>query len=713
MTWDRKHRRRLATIMAVVLASCAAPQLASAETVPLPGGAATGTGLDDEFYGMSCPSAGSCVAVGFYYEPSGDWQGLIATEAAGSWSGQQASLASLPSVSSTPAATLDGVSCTSVGNCVAVGSYADAGDDYQGLVETETDGSWTAGKLPLAGLPSTATDPEVDLRSIACPSAGSCVAVGDYQDGSGHEQALIATESSGSWTAHRADLSSFSTYSDPYANLVQVSCGSTGNCAAVGSWRDAADNDEGLIETESNGTWSTSRPDLSHLASVASGPEDTLSSVACPAAGSCTVGGHYLDGSAGGGSNLPLLESETGGSWSPASEAPLPNNASTTASTQYAYVDAIACASSGNCTAVGDYRAAGATVDTEGFGVTATSGTWGSATQFSLPPGAAQNPYTYPGSIACTAPGSCVVGGVYADSNGNYDVLIARLSTGSWTTASIPQPTVSGLFPVAYASVSCAPGGYCGLAGGTLSWQAPTHNLAYLYDAPAAPASPSATVSGTSAQIGWTAPSDTGGLAVIGYTVTASDLTDGARGGQSASVGSPGASIGGLTPGDTYSFTITPISALGEGLPVTTASVNVPYPAPPTPPHPTPPLTVPYSTQQLTAALSSLLAPVGSASRLKQLERTHSFTFKWTPLEAGTVTVRWYAKTGKRKHLKRRLIASGAATATSTAAISVRVTLNGRGKRLVKHGKRFRVTATIRFVSGTTSVSATHTFTLH
>ena len=203
--------------------ACALPQVASAETVPLPAGALTGSAQYDDIYGMSCPAAGACVAVGWYEDSTSNDQAMIETQSSYAWSTQQASLTSLPGgVYSNPDAQLDDVSCNSGGDCVAVGDYIDASNHVQGLLDTDANGTWTASRLSTTGLPSVAADPEVNLNSISCPTSNFCVAVGSYNDSAGHQQPLIALDHSGTWSVQEADLSSFSTYSNPYGDLTQV-----------------------------------------------------------------------------------------------------------------------------------------------------------------------------------------------------------------------------------------------------------------------------------------------------------------------------------------------------------------------------------------------------------------------------------------------------------------------------------------------------------
>jgi hypothetical protein len=41
-------------------------------------------------------------------------------------------------------------------------------------------------------------NPHADLTSVSCTSPGNCTAVGDYTDNSGHVQGLLLTQASGS-----------------------------------------------------------------------------------------------------------------------------------------------------------------------------------------------------------------------------------------------------------------------------------------------------------------------------------------------------------------------------------------------------------------------------------------------------------------------------------------------------------------------------------
>ncbi len=86
---------------------------------------------------------------------------------------------------------------------------------------------------------------------------------------------------------------------------------------------------------------------------------------------------------------------------------------------------------------------------------------------------------------------------------------------------------------------------------------------------PGAPTIGTATAGNASATVTWTAPSSTGGSPITGYTVTAADSTNAARGGQLCgwTTGTLTCTVTGLTNGDSYTFTVTATNAAGTGPP--------------------------------------------------------------------------------------------------------------------------------------------------
>ena len=293
---------------------------------------------------VSCASAGNCTAVGMYFSSS-DRQGLLLSESSGSWTAAEAPLPS--DAGSLYGVILSSVSCPSVGNCTAVGSYLDSSSVNRGLLLSETSGSWTAVEAPLPG--TAGPNPNVHLVSVSCASVGNCTAVGFYADGSSHDQGLLLSETSGSWAVGlKAPLPAYAA-PNPNVSLGSVSCASVGNCAADGEYTDALGNQLGLLLTETSGSWATGVA-ASVPANAATNPDVFLGSVSCPSAGSCAALGSYTDSS---GHHQGLVLSESSGTWATGVEAGLPAGAGTDPMVS---LDSLSCSSAGNCVAVGYYR---------------------------------------------------------------------------------------------------------------------------------------------------------------------------------------------------------------------------------------------------------------------------------------------------------------------------------------------------------------------
>ncbi len=424
---------------------------------PLPADA--GTNPNVVVYSVSCASAGNCTAVGGYDFTSSNERGLLLSEMSGTWAtGVEASLPA--NARTNPFLQLGSVSCASAGNCTAVGSYFDSSGREQGVVFTETSGTWATGVEP--SLPANAgTNPSGSVYSVSCASAGNCTAIGGYTDSSGHSQGLLLTETSGTWaTGVEASLPA-NANTNPDVSLDSVSCASAGNCTAVGNYNDSYDNstvqDQGLLLTETSGTWATG-VDASLPAGAGTALYVNVQRVSCASAGNCTAVGGYEDSSF---NRHGLLWTETSGTWAPGVEAPLPANANNTG----AGLANISCASAGNCTAVGSYQDSSG--DGQGLLLSEMSGTWATGVEASLPANAGTNPDAYLGSVTCASAGNCTAVGSYTDSSGHQQGLVLTETSGTWglgVEASLPAN--AGTNPDATLdSVSCVSAGNCTAVG--------------------------------------------------------------------------------------------------------------------------------------------------------------------------------------------------------------------------------------------------------
>ena len=91
---------------------------------------------------------------------------------------------------------------------------------------------------------------------------------------------------------------------------------------------------------------------------------------------------------------------------------------------------------------------------------------------------------------------------------------------------------------------------------------------------PGPPTAVSAAVGNGYAVVSFNAPASNGGAAVLSYTVTAHDLVNTNRGGQTATFGNGPISVTQLTDGDMYTFTVTATNFIGAG-PASAASSPV------------------------------------------------------------------------------------------------------------------------------------------
>jgi hypothetical protein len=438
-------------------------------------GLSPAAGTDPEAYlaSVSCPGAGACVAVGIYDDSSQYQYGLIETLSSGTWTATTAPTTGLSPAARTtspgPDVFPEALSCPTVGSCAAVGYYSDSSGHPQGLLENLSSGTWTPTTAPTTGLsPAAGTDPGVYIESLSCPTTGSCVATGTYNDSSGHGQGLIETLSSGTWTPTTAPLNDLNpgARNNPQTYLNAVSCPGAGSCVATGYYTDSSNNGEGLIETLSSGTWTSTTVPISGLSPAAgTDPGVYMDALSCPSVGSCVATGYYTDPS---GNQQGLFESLSSGTWT-STTVPMSGLSPTAGTDPGVYLDAMSCPATGSCVAVGNYTDSSG--NQQGLIESLSSGTWTSATApiSGLSPTAGTDPQMYLEHTSCPTTGSCVAVGHYTDSSGNQQGLIETLSSGTWTSATAP---VNDLSPAAgtnpriyFDALSCPATGSCVAVG--------------------------------------------------------------------------------------------------------------------------------------------------------------------------------------------------------------------------------------------------------
>jgi titin len=238
-----------------------------------------------EITSVSCPSDGNCVAGGWSTgEPA-----FVVSLVDGVWQNREAIDTISSTVDDMRASRVSSVSCSSVGNCTAVGNtsfgdYFDAFGDLNekplSFVATQVDGVWQSAVDPNSGFIDNTF---ATLSSVSCPSDGNCSAVGSYvyyydvrDDGDGEygflvSRGVVVSQINGVWQAAEGLDTSWDLNSQ-----LSISCWSSGNCRAGG---------ESSTVTQSSGTWGSP-----------TGLSRKALSVSCPTE-NCTIGGEGTNAS--------------------------------------------------------------------------------------------------------------------------------------------------------------------------------------------------------------------------------------------------------------------------------------------------------------------------------------------------------------------------------------------------------------------------------
>jgi hypothetical protein len=150
-------------------------------------------------------------------------------------------------------------------------------------------------------------------------------------------------------------------------------------------------------------------------------------------------------------------------------------------------LQAVSCASPGNCTAVGTYRRGAHTAG--GVLLTETDGTWATGIPAPLPANHAthqltKNTHVYLNSVSCAAPGNCTAVGDYVARGGHQGGLLLTQTDGSWTGEQARLPAGSWRASpgpgVTVKSVSCASAGNCTAVGSYFKGRHPDLDAASL-----------------------------------------------------------------------------------------------------------------------------------------------------------------------------------------------------------------------------------------
>jgi hypothetical protein len=264
-------------------------------------------------YSVSCGTAGTCTAGGRYTDGSDHAQAFVVNETSGSW-GNAIEVPGSTTLNSGGDAVVYSVSCATAGTCTAGGYYKVGSGNYQAFVVDETSGSW-GNAIEVPGIATLNSGGYAEVDSVSCATVGTCAAGGWYEDGSGNQQAFVVDETSGSWGNAIKVPGTANLITGGEAVVNSVSCATAGTCTAGGYYTDGSGNGQAFVVGETSGSWGNAIK-VPGTATLSAGHIASVSSVSCATAG-CTAGGYYTDGS---GNTQAFVVDRTSGSWGNAIE---------------------------------------------------------------------------------------------------------------------------------------------------------------------------------------------------------------------------------------------------------------------------------------------------------------------------------------------------------------------------------------------------------
>ncbi len=442
------------------------PSLASGSTlsraVTLPSGS---LGLYQGYLPLlSCSSLASCTVGGVELNSRNAQEAFVASEVNGTW--ERARVLTPPNgFQSSQGVTLTTLQCPAPGACSATGEFGTATGQFPFTV-SEVNGTWQGGSRLALPVNAATTNQAASPHGEWCASPGNCVLVGNYLDSAGNSQGFVAFQTKGRWgAAHEVALPK-NANRDPHLSLTQLSCRTTGDCVAVGSYTTSDSSTQAVILPEVKGHWL--RAFALSLPGNASGFSGASASELTCVATSCTLVGTYLTI---GGSLEPMVAQGWASAWGRAQSLTLPSNAARNPATLfYGFSTGVSCDASNTCALGGQYLDSSGLY--QGFLAVGTKGRWGKTTELSLPQGSTQAGHNGGVvSVACIH-SVCHAGAAYIDSKGQYQAyVVTRTSSGWHPGVTVPLPGGASSVGVdgGLYSVTCLSSTQCLAAGSYLS----------------------------------------------------------------------------------------------------------------------------------------------------------------------------------------------------------------------------------------------------
>lgn len=323
--------------------------------------------------GVSCPAAGTCVAVGTYFTGPNDQFPLAMLRTGTTWA-----LKPAPHPAGVRISLFSGVSCATARFCAAVGYTRATPHDPNtvALLERWNGTSWTRQAAPPAA--------GAILSAVSCPAKAYCLAVGGRLGSHGVSVPLAEVWHGTSWSLLAPP--------DPHApngsQLTGVDCVAANSCEAVGTFG-YGEGDQTVFAYGFNGTaWAFQKEMNRGFNGFVFNSEN---SVSCSSATACSTVGFWLPAAP-----LGLAERWDGTSWTRQGLPPAPADS----------LLGVSCTAAAACTAVGDSSKNSSGTPTATLALTWNGTSWRRAV---TPSPAGRSSQL--AAVFCTTPAACVAVG--------------------------------------------------------------------------------------------------------------------------------------------------------------------------------------------------------------------------------------------------------------------------------------------------------------
>ena len=352
--------------------------------------------------GISCPTSSECIAVGSSTNARGEIQTMAVR-----WNGTEWNLQSTPSAGGS-SNRLNGISCTSASFCIAVGRHVNIFGRDETLLQTWNGREWTIQRWEREALEEAATE-QVGFNAVSCSSESACTAVG-YRRlvVAGPPFPLVIRWNGRAWTSQFVEPPA----SSREAVMYGVSCKTSTACTAVGSYQERSGAQRDLVYGWAGAGWT-----LQSAAAVAFETSSRFTSVSCVAAAECVAAGQYTTST----ETRGLAQKWNGREWV--------NQAVPATAGVPTLLGGVSCLSSAFCLTDGSWRRP--VGNTMAYAAKWSGASWAT----NLPAGPASDTAT---DVSCASSTSCVVVGRETRLGSVSRPLARRLSGTSWSFEPLP-----------------------------------------------------------------------------------------------------------------------------------------------------------------------------------------------------------------------------------------------------------------------------------